>query len=612
MSDRREITKAKPKHRRPSAAARKGQRAVVVTVTGGMAAGGFVASAGSAMADHTTVSQAQGYFLSGNVASLSLKDLLPTASAVNKSHDTTSSVVDTQLGINLGSFGLPSVPLPGLSGVNLFGSGGVLDVGVLNEYARAKGDGSSYGASGAVTSTGAIGSGTPNQNATIDLSKLLGGSIVGTVADLNVQVGALAAAATQNAAGATSGDYKIANLVVNLQSPALATILTTLDGVLTTVDTTLGTLPVVGGLAVPGVSLTNLPDLTAVLGTFNNSLLDGSDGISIDPATGTIAINVSSLVNLNNLPPNTNLVPYILGALDGLVSGALTNLTTGVQAQLTKVIGSTLLGVPLLPLVQPVLDAALGAVITPLVTTATGALSGAATGQAALLDAGTGGLIGDILNGVLDLVANVQQTAGAIFTERALSVGLALPVLAGNALTATDLALVNLASASVGPNAGVAALAPPVITAPKDGSETTDTTPPISGTGVAGATVTVKEGSKTLCTAVVASNGKWTCTSAKLALGSHTISATQALGGRTSAKSNVVTFKVVATTPTTPGSDVLPATGGNGNPAPLAAAGLGLLLGGLGLTAAPRLARHGGGGSAGGGAHARGGRHAKR
>jgi hypothetical protein len=70
--------------------------------------------------------------------------------------------------------------------------------------------------------------------------------------------------------------------------------------------------------------------------------------------------------------------------------------------------------------------------------------------------------------------------------------------------------------------------APPVITAPVNGSFTNNTTPTISGTGIAGDTVTVTEGGTTLCTATVTAGGTWSCPSSALSIGLHTISAVQA------------------------------------------------------------------------------------
>ncbi|WP_328913817.1 MULTISPECIES: Ig-like domain-containing protein [unclassified Streptomyces] len=69
----------------------------------------------------------------------------------------------------------------------------------------------------------------------------------------------------------------------------------------------------------------------------------------------------------------------------------------------------------------------------------------------------------------------------------------------------------------------------PVITSPTDGSISGGKTPTVTGTGTAGATVKVTdESGKTVCSAVVAADGTWSCTpSADLAPGSHTLTATQ-------------------------------------------------------------------------------------
>ncbi|MFF1574587.1 Ig-like domain-containing protein [Leifsonia sp. NPDC058292] len=90
--------------------------------------------------------------------------------------------------------------------------------------------------------------------------------------------------------------------------------------------------------------------------------------------------------------------------------------------------------------------------------------------------------------------------------------------------------------------------AAPVITAPADGSSTTDTTPTITGTGVAGNTVTVLDGATTLGTATVKDDGTWTLTPAALSGGAHSFTATQVDGvGLTSAVSNTVTITIETT-----------------------------------------------------------------
>ena len=77
-----------------------------------------------------------------------------------------------------------------------------------------------------------------------------------------------------------------------------------------------------------------------------------------------------------------------------------------------------------------------------------------------------------------------------------------------------------------GPTAG--SIAAPDITAPANGSTVNDSTPTISGTGLPGAQVTVKEGGTTVCTAVVRPNGTWSCEpGTPMTAGPHTVTATQ-------------------------------------------------------------------------------------
>jgi outer membrane protein OmpA-like peptidoglycan-associated protein len=92
----------------------------------------------------------------------------------------------------------------------------------------------------------------------------------------------------------------------------------------------------------------------------------------------------------------------------------------------------------------------------------------------------------------------------------------------------------------------------PVITSPTEGSTTNDSTPDITGTAEPGSTVTVREGSTVLCTAVTDASGNWTCTpSTPLVNGPHAITATATdAAGNTSPATPVRNFTVaVDTTP---------------------------------------------------------------
>jgi hypothetical protein len=101
----------------------------------------------------------------------------------------------------------------------------------------------------------------------------------------------------------------------------------------------------------------------------------------------------------------------------------------------------------------------------------------------------------------------------------------------------------------------------PAITAP---SSVTSTTPLITGTGVPGDTVTVSSGGTVVCTALVGSDGAWSCSpSTALPAGPVTLTATQADGtGNPSAASAPVTITVpLGSTSSTGGvSGATPAT----------------------------------------------------
>jgi hypothetical protein len=122
--------------------------------------------------------------------------------------------------------------------------------------------------------------------------------------------------------------------------------------------------------------------------------------------------------------------------------------------------------------------------------------------------------------------------------------------------TATD-ASNNTSAASTPVDFTIDSIAPgaPVITSPTTGSTTNDTTPPISGTAEQDSHVTVydTDGSTVLCTTTADGSGNWSCDSAVLAQGSHTITATSTDdAGNTSPASPPVTFTVDSIAPAAP------------------------------------------------------------
>ena len=90
----------------------------------------------------------------------------------------------------------------------------------------------------------------------------------------------------------------------------------------------------------------------------------------------------------------------------------------------------------------------------------------------------------------------------------------------------------------------------PNISAPTAGSTSSNSTPTISGSAEPGATVTVKEGGVTLCTAIANGSGVWSCISSPLTNGPHSITATATdPAGNTSPASTAVSFTVSNTAP---------------------------------------------------------------
>ncbi|MCP2251829.1 Ig-like domain (group 3) [Prauserella aidingensis] len=122
-----------------------------------------------------------------------------------------------------------------------------------------------------------------------------------------------------------------------------------------------------------------------------------------------------------------------------------------------------------------------------------------------------------------------------------------------------------------------AEVAAPEITSPESGSSTSDNTPTIEGTGTPGAEVTVYVDGEQVGTAQVGDDGRWSFTpDAPLDDGSHTITATQTVGGDTSPVSDGVVITVDTSPPSPPvvtdpedGGEVddrAPTAGGTGEP----------------------------------------------
>ena len=91
----------------------------------------------------------------------------------------------------------------------------------------------------------------------------------------------------------------------------------------------------------------------------------------------------------------------------------------------------------------------------------------------------------------------------------------------------------------------------PVIIAPVEGAVVSR--PKLTGSGTAGMTLTVSEGTTTICTATVSASGTWSCApSVALAEGAHTISATQTNAALTVSPAVTRSFRVDTVPPSKP------------------------------------------------------------
>jgi len=444
------------------------------------------------------VSTARGAFLTGQALGLNLSGLLAIANANASNTGSPASV--TQLSPLVAAD--LTADLEVAPGVPLLGAGGVLTLGAVNQYANAKSDGSSGAASGAVTDSGAIGAagtnGVPASNATVRLGALIPAAQLGTLADVTVNVGALSATANQAAGanGAQTGAYRIGSLNITANSPLVGNIgtglVTTVSGLQGTVNGLQATLNgLLGGL----VTINNLPNVGNIV---NNTLtvVTSADGsITANLKTGVVQIDVEKVLataglNINTLPANTDLLPYITAALTTqllpAITTALTNTVTALTSAITN-ISATLLGIPVsLSVLTPLLNGLVTTVVAPVNATIAGLGATVITPLA------------NTLTNVVALQANVKSTTGGVFTETALRVGV-LPTLA------TPVASLNLASASVGPNAG------PIPTTtgitPNHGPVAGGTTVTITGTNfTAGSTVSV-DGGPAITPATIAPDG---------------------------------------------------------------------------------------------------------
>ncbi|MEV7826231.1 choice-of-anchor G family protein [Microbacterium enclense] len=283
---------------------------------------------------------------------------------------------------------------------NLFGDNGVIQLGAVGQYARANDDGSSSAFSGAVSAAPSligVGTVTPSDvgEPTADNTATIAVGSSDALAGLRVDIGTLAASAVNTADGAQSGDYILADVGVVVDG-------TLVSGVLNTLNPALNTL--LAAAAVAGLDLDN------------------------PFASGTVTLTEEDLLaaagvaDLNDLAPGTDLLSYVPAAVVAEITSQTNDILDAVQARVDD-----------LSVLGGVLNAALGV--------ARGVIEPVLDGLGASLQ----GPLGEAITALAQLQVNVQSTVDGTFTQTALRVGLG---------AAGAIATVDLATASVGPNAG--------------------------------------------------------------------------------------------------------------------------------------------------------------
>jgi hypothetical protein len=394
----------------------------------------------SASADSRPESYAKGQFLSGTVLGTDLARVL-AAQYAEAHNDGTQSTQSSQDPFKVTA--LNAVQLGGGQSAQL-GLGDFLQLGAIDQYAQAGNDGTSLGASGAVTSNGAIqtnrNSSGPGADATFDLSKLLGSQFASTLADLKLQLGAVAAQANGNLDSA-SGAYNLAGAKLSFTSPAVSQLTEKVDSAIDSVNTQLGGLTGQGGdlaqklqqlLPLQGSGLNLLGNdvsLTATIDTGNlkdavQSLLNaqyGDGSVSFDLETGVVTLDLAKLLGgkLNSLAPGTELIDAKI--LDGVLDSITTTVSTIADQVIAKVkdlLNSATVTITAHAAVSVAQAPIIGQVchtVQSILPGASGSGSGSATPGSG--SGGLGAIVGGLLGGASGVLGNTGSggsTGGAV------------------------------------------------------------------------------------------------------------------------------------------------------------------------------------------------------
>lgn len=236
-----------------------------------------------------------------------------------------------------------TVPLGGALGVEL---------GAVNNYAEAgtQSSGESSAASGAVDNNGLVSTGEQGapSGATINLTNgELPDELAEYLADVEIDLGALASTAEMDQDGTAERDYDLAGATASLTIPALTEVSGQIEEQL---GESLGELDQIGTGAVCDALPDEIPGLGEACDLGLGSLLNintpsindltyglsaGFPGVEVNIDDGSVELDVAKVLeeqglDLNNLPEETNLIEHIATALDEVVPSILDGLTDDV------------------------------------------------------------------------------------------------------------------------------------------------------------------------------------------------------------------------------------------------------------------------------------------
>ncbi len=386
--------------------------------------------------------------------------------------------------------------------------------GVYHQYARASDDLGSAAAAGAVTDTGGIAldafSGPQEDRpkfGTLELGTVLTGAtgealsdaVTANLTDLRLELGALAGVAQLDGCGAAwsddiyaelQRDYAIAGLDLDVDSPLVGSLVTSVQSTLTALEGAVAALSgdagltnalasgvlgslsgVLGALGVgtPSATVAVTVDFSVVDALLDDTISDDEGIVEIDLATGTIGVDLAALLGeqygtdgLNGLDPNTELLinEAVLTALTDAVSAALAgwvaDVVSAIESALDLVQVSVAVTVPVSVTVV-VTTVNLGNLVINIDGSLDELLAGSGTidaslglGSCGLVCAAVSTIVNGVLTGVEGSIAALGPVVGGL-VQTALSTATG-PLVAAleSTLSTTSAALIGVLGGTLG------------------------------------------------------------------------------------------------------------------------------------------------------------------